>query len=489
MRFPIASTFALAAVGRLPGVLRRPRGWALAALLVALVAGGGAFAHGRRAPRATTVSVPLTVTSTPRGAAILVDGRARGRTPAGLTAAPGTHRVTFRLAGYADADYAVRAVPGQPGTLAGILWPATPRVRRIRPPLPGATVVGADFLADGRLALRVALPPGDERELWVVDRTGAMRRVGPPEAHAALALSPDGREVAYLARPAQPPGTGPAGLDAPVSEVWVTARDGTWGERRYALPPGTAGEGLTDLSWAPDGRHLLLVSQQHPQSGGVHTRLLWLDVAGGIACELASLPSDVAPDSYAWRPDGAEVAFLANGAGRVALCVVGTDGGPFRYLADVRVGGADSSDSLAFPPLAWSPDGRRVADAAPPADAGNTLASWFGAEPTPALAVDDLSGAPSRPVGGATGWGPGWRADDRLVVLARGKHNGPPLLRLVAPDSTTQDGRPLPLPAAPIAGVRWDLVHGAALVALGSQDANGTELWLVDWSAPAGGGR
>ena len=71
MRFPIASTFALAAVGRLPGVLRRPRGWALAALLVALVACGGAFAHGRRAPRATTVSVPLTVTSTPRGAAIL----------------------------------------------------------------------------------------------------------------------------------------------------------------------------------------------------------------------------------------------------------------------------------------------------------------------------------------------------------------------------------------------------------------------------------
>src|SRR5207244_5255131 len=126
------------------------------------------------------------------------------------------------------------------------LWTQAPRLLAVRSAFPGAAVSSVDFLDEGRIALVMTLPPGDERQLWLLDADGDLRRFGPPAARGPISVAPDGATVAYLAR-------GPrAGFDdGRLDEVWVTARAGEPGERRFALDPAAAGERLVDPSWAP----------------------------------------------------------------------------------------------------------------------------------------------------------------------------------------------------------------------------------------------
>lgn len=103
----------------------------------------------------------LVVESEPPGATVEIGGRVRGQTPLTAALAPAQHRVTLRRAGYADAAYTVRAEAHETTTLVGELWLRSPEVRRLRPTYPGTTIAGATFLADGGLALAVAVPPDD----------------------------------------------------------------------------------------------------------------------------------------------------------------------------------------------------------------------------------------------------------------------------------------------------------------------------------------
>ena len=180
------------------------------------------------------------------------------------------------------------------------------------------------------------------------------------------------------------------------------------------------------------------------------------------------------------------MAFLTRNDSRVALCLLGTSGELFRYLADVGGAGGATSAPAPFPPLAWSPDGGRIVYAAPPPDGtGAATEGLLAPVRAPALFTDDLSGQPSQRVGDAGGQGPGWRVDGRYVVLAQPKRNGPPVLRLVDPSGAMQDGSPLPLPSATVEGVRWDPARGLALVALrgtGGLDGAVPDLWLVRWT-------
>lgn len=472
--------------------LRRPGFWLTTCLIILTVAGGILLlrANWSRSTSTAVADATLTITSTPPGATILIGGKERGRTPATLALPPGDVRLTLRLAAHADVTYGVRLTSGQMVTFAGILWLRQPDVRRVRSPLPGAPIVGASFLDDGRLALTVALPPGDEHQLWLVDQDGGAHRAGPPLAQVAITASPDGARVAYLARPASAAsaaGFGGPG-DARVSEVWITARDGERGERRYVLPPNTADERLVDLSWAPDGTHLLLVSQQRPQGGGLRTRLLWLDLANveegaPTARELIGFPSEVIPGSYNWRPDGRRVTLLTRVGGRTALCVAGTDGSLFRSLADV---GGEEGGSPPFPPLAWTPDGGVIY-----ADPGDSPNGSFGSPRPVSLVADDLTGAPPRHLGDVTGApggaGPGLRDDGVVVVLSRSKANAPAILRAFdsAGDAAQSLGS-VTIPAA-INGMHWDTGRGRVLVAarntvFAGDGSGGFDLWLVRWA-------
>ena len=178
---------------------------------------------------------------------------------------------------------------------------------------------------------------------------------------AVVSVSPDGRSVAYLQQDQS------AGLNGVtyqrLDSVWIAgAPTAGMPVRLFALPPlvpaGAQGsgevEGIRDVTWTPDGHHLLVAVRLLSVSGGypaaARTRLLLLDasVAGAeptTPVELVVLPAEVVPGSYSWAPDGHWVAFLStasegSGSGSfVALCAVDTsangavDG--FRYVADL----------------------------------------------------------------------------------------------------------------------------------------------------------
>ena len=457
--------------------------------LVALLPGRGA---------ATEPDGEITVTSMPPGAAVLVNGKVRGQTPLTVRLPGGERQVVLRQARYADLPLTVRVDAARPVAVHGVLWLQQPVARRLRPPLPGAAIAGAQFLPDGRVALTVTLPPGEEHQVWVLDATGGARRVGPAEARLMTALSPDGARVAYTAAPAALQGAAPAG-ERRATEVWIAAADGSEGAgtRRYWLPAGTAAEAVTDLAWAPDGVHLLLVAQLRAQGGALRTRFLWLDTTpdGGEPAELVVLPSDVVPGSWAWRPDGAQVSFIGRTDSRLALCLLGIapagrTGAPalFRYLAELPGGGVQPPHA---PPIAWAP----VAAAGDPPPGrfvyattmeggGNGLG--FGGKPT-VLLTDDLAGRPPVRLAGSPGSWPGWRADGRVLAIARLKGDTV-ALRLFAPVAAGGTGTSADLGTLPVAWgngggpeVRWDIDRGRALIFGGGSSGEGTELWLLDW--------
>jgi hypothetical protein len=447
-------------------------------LLASAAAGTAARLARAPAPPGGGAAARVQIDSRPPGAAVEIDGRRRGRAPASVPLAAGDHRVTVRHEGYAPATYAVTAAAGDTARLSAELWLSAPPARRLRPAFPGAAVEAATFLRDGRVALTVAVPPGEERQLWLVDGRGAARRAGPPDVLGTLDVTPDGGRVASLSRGPAPGGPGGAGAPG-ATEVWIAGPGGDRGERRYALPEGAA-ERLVDLSWAPDATHLLLVGRQ-PLAGGHRTRLRRLDVGPGEPRELASLPGEVVPGAYAWSPTGDRLALVAR-AGQVAsLCLLDTAGGAFRYLADLE------GDAPPFPPVAWSPDGGRLLYAAPaqdrPAPGGWPLG--LGARPLPALFATDAAGPLTRQVGEGVGHFPAWRPDGSTVALARGK-GGALVLRALDPGGGAGDVAELPLRAAGAFAARWDVAHAQAVVVLAGSGAFAAGLaagqpehWLV----------
>jgi dipeptidyl aminopeptidase/acylaminoacyl peptidase len=301
---------------------------------------------------------------------------------------------------------------GDNRTLAGQLWLAAPDVRRLRPTFPGATLAGATFLSDGRLALVLAMPPGDERQLWLVNDQGDASRAGPASARGSISISADGARVAYL-RSTEPSATGD------LDEVWVADAVGGSVAQRFALSRTSASnERLTDLSWAPDGAHLLVVSREQVPGGGQRTHVRLLDTTTGAAHDVASLPSDLVPGSYVWSPDGGQLALLAQTDQFTALCLLRTDG-TFHYLADLA---GDGTAPLPFPAFSWSPDGTRVLYAAPPQEQPASSGWLVGSKPTTALfQADATHPLPRQLPDVAGGLAPVWRTDDNALFLARGQ--------------------------------------------------------------------
>ncbi|HEX5502241.1 MAG TPA: PEGA domain-containing protein [Thermomicrobiales bacterium] len=486
-----------------PGGWRGVRAAILGLLVVGLV--GGGIATGTRwfRERAAATGPPgmVTITSDPPGATVLVDGRVKGRTPLTLTLPGGRRRVTLRRAGDADLSRVVTVRAGRTTAVGGILWRTQPLARRVRPPLPGARIVGADFLATGQIALSVTLGagsgPGDlpaaERQVWLLDAAGGARRAGPASAHLLAAISPEGRRVAYAALPPAGGTSAAGGSQTPTlgaepvpTEVWLApAAGGDAGARRWALPANTAREHLVDLAWAPDGRHLLVVTQLAAEGGQFRSRILRLDADGhDDPRELVVLPSAIAPGSWVWRADGQLVAFLATAADRAALCLLGTGAtgvapSLFRYLADL-----DPATPLA--PLAFAPDGTGHFVYAAASDAAATAGLFGTATRPPGLFTAGLDApAPAR-LGGQPAFWPGWRNDGLVVALARARGDLT-AVELLDADGTATALATLSVPfGSPGTGpaARWDAEHGRALLLAPSAD--GGELWLIDWREQPG---
>ncbi len=451
----------------------------------------------------------LVVQSQPAGATVLADGQRLGTTPMTLSLAPGPHSVTLQRTGYTDLTQAIQMTARQTVTLAENLWPQTPRVRALRPIFPGATISDASFLANGQVVLTVALPPSGDREAWVVAANGAASRLGPTGARTGLMASPDGKAVAYLASTTQ--GTPPSDpAVATADEVWVAPTSGNRGHRLFTLQRAATDERLVSLSWAPDGRHLLAVSQTGSagalgwiSTASIHSRLFLLDPLApaaktGDGQMILSLPSEILPDSVVWSPRGDRLAFLARTGSRVALCLVRSDGSDFRYLTDLE---PSTSKRQPFPPIAWAPAGQAIvyARSNPPStsSSGWLFGTGSSSQPTTSLFVDDLTGQQPRLVSAAGGEAPGWDLDGSIVTLVLPDRSGPLLVRAVRPSGQSQIVSQIPLPARDPVLARWDLAHRQVIVA--TPAVNGGDLssssgvtfpsspaldyWLVQWTA------
>jgi len=455
----------------LPPILRQRWRWVALCATVLLVSLISLTAFTIRRQPQELVTATLQVDSAPTGATVLVDGHGRGETPLVLPLSERPHEIVLQRPGSADAVYEITPRAGVTTTLQADLWRRLPQLDRLRPPLPGAAIQHADFLADGGVVLILSLPPGEERQAWLLGN-GQTERVGPTTIQGSLAVSPDGLHVAYLARS---DATGPTPR---LDEVWVApAREGR-GERRYRLPTVSGDEALVDLSWSGDGEGLLLASRQRLSGGGARTHIRWLPVGSTEARDLVSLPSDLVPGSFLWSPSGEVVAFLTQSGSQTALCLLEIDTDHLRYLADVQDG---DSHPFPVPPIAWSPDGQRFLYTAP-AQGRSGQGGWLlGGKSQPSLFLASPDDSAGRRVADAEARFPVWRPDGGLVAFASSKRGL--VLRAFTPSGTARDVGDIPLDATAYA-VRWDPAHAQAIVAVrsrGSWSSDQAEYWLARW--------
>ncbi len=457
-----------------------PRRWPRRALALpvaaAALAGSVAVSSRRFAPAAAGQTARISIASMPSGVAVLIDGKKAGRTPESFPVVAGQHQVTLQHPDLMEASSVLHIAAGQTLQLDTILWNRTARVTDIRPPFPGSTISKATFLADGRLALDVTLPPGNDHQLWLRARDGGLERIGPAGTTGPLVVTPDGQTVAYLMpmAPASPSQDGTSGGKR-LTTVWTVGADGHGATLRYVLPPSARSTQLTDLAWAPDGAHLLLVGAGQDFSGGTRNELLWRDPVQGTVRTLLNLPATIVPGSYLWNPDGDRLALLTRVGPLQSLCLVGVQDRSFRYLADLQSAG---STPLLFPPLAWSPDGRRAVYAAGVPSTPTTLGGWLlGDHTASGLFTTEVAGATSRRLGTILADAPVWRADGSVLALVHA--NGSVTRSVAAVDVTSGLATPvgtLPLSSGSPAAVRWDAVHAQALIA---QPQNGNVTYTL----------
>jgi hypothetical protein len=152
------------------------------------------------------------------------------------------------------------------------MFESRPDAVQLKLAYPGASINGATFRNDGRVALSMGLPgqagDGLVNEAWISDP--ASGTLAPFAASAnprasIVAVSPDGHRLAY-ARPLQADSTPGKRL----AEVVVGISDDAASAPVFALSPtrgmsatrsATNGEveDVRDVVWAPDSRHLLVV--------------------------------------------------------------------------------------------------------------------------------------------------------------------------------------------------------------------------------------
>lgn len=168
-----------------------------------------------------------------------------------------------------------------------------------------------------------------------LDGTGPRELISGPGSNDQVAVSPDGKRVAFVSDR-----TGNL-------EIWVADIDG--GSLRQVTDD--PGENIHP-NWSPDGRRLLFNSTRDadPSSGAERYEIYEADLTSGALRKVTDLGG---VNTYAsWSPDGRKIVFrgLVDGAGDIF--VVDADGSRLTNLT--RHSAMDGWPT-------WSPDGRQIA--------------------------------------------------------------------------------------------------------------------------------
>jgi Tol biopolymer transport system component len=461
----------------LRALLRMRRTWA-AGGLVALAIGTTVLlaAVGRSDAVASGVGVPLELTSRPAGAGVWLDGHERGRTPLTVHVESGAHTVQLKARDAVDGQYAVQ-VGAEGAALEAVLWRRQPTLVRVRPSLPGATLADVRLLSDGQLALSIAVPPGHQMQAWRLDpQSGAMAPVLTDITGTRLSVAPDGQHVAFVGYDLGPPARGAdpsAFASTRASVVWLAsgdqlARTTGW---RPALAPG---EQVLDASWSPRADRLLVVTGQALSGGATSNRLWLVDADGQGGREVLSLPSEIAPGSEVWSPDGQRVALLAQAGMVNALCTIDLDGG-FRYVADLE---PSLTPPPTYLPATWSGDGLQLLFVAPHQHAPGVPFGWLQPDPQRALYVANAGDPTLHLVGDTDMDFAAWREDRQVVGVGRLGTNHALAMRLLDGSASAQRLLELPLGPAPNYAAVWDLARARLLLASPTA-SGGTDYWLA----------
>ena len=464
---------------------------------------------------------PIHMDSSPAGAQIHIDGSSAGKTPLDLHLEPGQHTLSLQHPDALD-DERTLQVGATGATVAVDLWRRRPAVLALRPVYPGASLLDARFLKDGRVALLVGLPsqlyPGAQpasREVWLLDPVaGQPTRVGLPgmaTPATTMVLAPDGDQVAYVmpgsAAPVTATGWSMAGSAANATSqktqpesVWLASLDGGWPPRRiFELPPANtpatsveaAAEHIVDLVWTPDASRLVAITRE--AGPPVRARIFLLNVLPADegqsgANELVLLPAEVLPDAAVPDPSGRWLALVTyaavapGGNNLLNLCVLELRaGGTFRDVGDLGAGAA----APAAAPVAWPPEGAsgadRLAFVGPTSGASSSPGGLFGifgalrpAAPPAGLFMADLDASgladtqPRRLGTSINNFGLVWRFETTLFGLAR-QDDGTLALHSIDPTSGAVHDVGVRLPTGTAQGTtglsaRWDARHGSALL-------------------------
>jgi PEGA domain len=419
---------------------------------------------------ATSTSADLRISSRPAGAEAWIDGRAVGQTPAVVGVAPGAHQLQLKAEGAIDAGYALEVQ--QPGAaFHAALWRRQPELIRVRPALPGASLASARLQSDGQVALALDVGGHGELQAWQLDPiTSAQEALPGSLAGGRLAVAPNGQRVATIGTELGPPS--PSRSNDGRSVVWLSEAAQP-GAPLTAIWHAPATDSLADLTWTPEERGLLAVTEQgSPTDRQVRTRLWLIDVDSGSARQLLALPSHVVPGAFSWRPDGRQVALLAHDGSLNALCLLDLEG-EFRYLADLE---PSSVLPLPYPPVTWSADSQRLAFAAPRQEPAATPSTWLQTRPRRVVYVSNAGAVAPRVLTELNAVGVAWREDGQLLALTRGRDSG---LLVVLVDAAGHEQRLLELPmrAADAYAAQWDV--GRARMLLASAAGSELDYWLV----------
>jgi dipeptidyl aminopeptidase/acylaminoacyl peptidase len=240
--------------------------------------------------------------------------------------------------------------------------------------------------------------------LWMTSWDGATTlqlTAGPGESESSPRWSPDGRWLAFLSSRRDEGG-------AP--QVWLLPRAG--GEAR----PLTAGRGVEDFAWSPDGRRLALVRRDAPAPRAGHA-----EASGGGDGGKEKAPPPIVIDRYYFKED---VTGYVTARRHLSLVDVAT-----REEAPLTDGEREDLNP------AWSPDGATVAFVSQVGAEGDRSLAWeiFTVEARPGATPRPLTrfeGAVNNPGGEGGATRLAWSPDGKRLAFLQG---GPPRLLYYAP--------------------------------------------------------